>query len=161
MRHFNRNRIDAFNFFCHTLRRVLISYQKPLVLEPNDKLRENMKKFWLILFYGFANQLPNSYTMIVGKICNRIRIAICRHIFKECGNVSTINRKIYFGKGEDIVIGDDSGIGANCVLTDDIVIGKYVMMGPELYCIKPDHRTDDINTPMCFQGHAESRGGER
>ena len=80
-----------------------------------------MKKFWLILFYGFANHLPNSYTMLVGKICNRIRISICRHIFKECGKVSTINRNIYFGKGQDIVIGDYSGIGANCVVNSAFV----------------------------------------
>lgn len=115
-----------------------------------------MKKFWLILFYGFANHLPNSYTMLVGKICNRIRISICRHIFKECGIVSIINRNIYFGKGQDIVIGDYSGIGANCVIPSNIIIGKYVMMGPDVYCLQPDHKTDDVNTPMCFQGHTDN-----
>lgn len=25
-----------------------------------------MKKFWLILFYGFANHLPDSYSPILG-----------------------------------------------------------------------------------------------
>lgn len=25
-----------------------------------------MHKFWLALFYGFANKLPDSYTMILG-----------------------------------------------------------------------------------------------
>lgn len=118
-----------------------------------------MKKFWLILFYGFANHLPNSYTMLVGKICNRIRISICRHIFKECGKVSTINRNIYFGKGQDVVIGDYSGIGANCVIPNNIIIGKYVMMGPDVYCLQPDHKTDDVNTPMCFQGHTDNYTG--
>lgn len=118
-----------------------------------------MKKFWLILFYGFANHLPNSYTMLVGKICNHIRISICRHIFKECDKVSTINRNIYFGKGQDIVIGDYSGIGANCVIPSNIIIGKYVMMGPDVYCLQPDHKTDDVNTPMCFQGHTDNYTG--
>ena len=112
-------------------------------------------KFWLILFYGFANHLPNSYSPIVGSISNKIRIWICRHIFKECGEIETINRNCYFGNGKDVVIGDYSGIGANCYLTNDIHIGKYVMMGPDLYCISFDHRTDDIHTPMCFQGHLE------
>ena len=109
-----------------------------------------MKKFWLILFYGFANHLPNSYTMLVGRICNRIRISICRHIFKECGKVSTINRNIYFGKGQDVVIGDYSGIGANCVIPNNIIIGKYVMMGPDVYCLQPDHKitVEDIKYLM-------------
>lgn len=88
-----------------------------------------MKKFWLILFYGFANHLPNSYTMLVGKICNRIRISICRHIFKECGKVSTINRNIYFGKGQDVVIGDYSGIGARVTITKGRHIGNHSILG--------------------------------
>lgn len=111
------------------------------------------RNFWLLLFYGFANYLPDSYTMIVGKPSNCIRIWICRHIFKECGKkVSNINRNIYFGNGKDVCIGDYSSIGANCYLTNDIQIGKYVMMGPDLYCIGYSHKTDSIDTPMCFQG---------
>lgn len=71
-----------------------------------------MRKFWLVLFYGFANHLPDSYTPVLGGVSNRIRIFLCKRIFKECGKVSTINRNIYFGNGKDIVIGDYSGIGA-------------------------------------------------
>ena len=25
-----------------------------------------MRKFWLVLFYGFANHLPDSYTPVLG-----------------------------------------------------------------------------------------------
>lgn len=70
--------------------------------------------------------------------------------------MSIINRNIYFGKGQDVVIGDYSGIGANCVIPSNIIIGKYVMMGPDVYCLQPDHKTDDVNTPMCFQGHTDN-----
>lgn len=73
--------------------------------------------------------------------------------------MSIINRNIYFGKGQDVVIGDYSGIGANCVIPNNIIIGKYVMMGPDVYSLQPDHKTDDINTPMCFQGHADNQEG--
>lgn len=112
--------------------------------------------FWLVLFYGFANKLPDSYTRILGGVSNRFRIWICRHIFKECGkHVSNINRNIYFGNGRGVCIGDYSSIGANCYLTNDIQIGKYVMMGPELYCIGHSHKTDDPDTPMCFQGRVK------
>ncbi len=114
-----------------------------------------MHKLYLILFYGFANHLPDSYSVIFGKISNKIRIMICRRIFKECGNVSTINRGVYFGNGKDVVIGDYSGIGANCSIPNDICIGKFVMMGPDLYCITYGHEVSDTETPMCFQGHVE------
>lgn len=115
-------------------------------------------KFWLLLFYGFANHLPDSYTMVVGKLSNAIRVFICRHIFKKCGKVSTINRNIYFGNGKEVEIDDFSGIGANSVIPKDIKIGKYVMMGPDCYCVSHGHQTSDPDTPMCFQG-AVSGGG--
>lgn len=114
------------------------------------------KKFWLILFYGFANHLPDSYSPILGGVSNRIRIFLCKRIFRACGKkVSTINRHVYFGNGKDIEIGDYSGIGANCSIPNDIHIGKYVMMGPDLYCITFGHEVSDTNKPMCFQGHVE------
>lgn len=91
----------------------------------------------------------------IGGVSNRIRIFLCKRIFKECGKVSTINRNIYFGNEKDIVIGDYSGIGANCSIPNDIHIGKYVMMGPFLYCITFGHEVSDTSTPMCFQGHVE------
>lgn len=95
------------------------------------------------------------HSCIGGGVSNRIRIFLCKRIFKECGKVSTINRNIYFGNGKDIVIGDYSGIGANCSIPNDIHIGKYVMMGLFLYCITFGHEVSDTSTPMCFQGHVE------
>lgn len=29
-------------------------------------------KFWLALFYGFANKLPDSYTMILGETVRKL-----------------------------------------------------------------------------------------
>ena len=117
-------------------------------------------KFWLILFYGFANHLPNSYSYFFGGLWNRIRIAICRHIFNYCGKVTTINRNIYFGNGKNVKIGDYSGIGANCTIPNNIQIGKYVMMGPDLYCISFGHSVSDTNILMCFQPHEDTPIGE-
>lgn len=111
------------------------------------------RKFWLVLFYGFANHLPDSYSKPFGRISNRIRIVCCRHIFKECGKkVSNINKNIYFGNGGNVCIGDYSSIGKNAILTNNIVIGKYVMMGPDVRCLRWDHHFERTDTPMCFQG---------
>ncbi len=110
------------------------------------------RKIFLIIYYGFATWLPNSYLPIVGKICNSIRIFCVKRIFKKSGKISTINRKVDFGSGKDIEIGDFSGIGANSVIPNDIKIGKYVMMAPDVHIISDNHKFDAIDRPMCFQG---------
>ena len=91
--------------------------------------------FFLFLYYSFATWLPSSYNPVLGRISNYIRIICCRRIFKFCGKVSTIDRMAYFGTGENIIIGDYSGIGANCVIPNNTVIGKYVLMAPEVHII--------------------------
>lgn len=70
-----------------------------------------------------------------GQLWNEIRIFCCRRIFKYCGKVSTINRHAYFGNGRNVEIGDYSGIGENCVIPNNIIIGKYVMMAPKVYIV--------------------------
>lgn len=58
----------------------------------------------------------------------------------------------YFGNGKDIEIGDYSGIGAHAFIPADTKIGKYVMMADWVHIVHGNHKYDDINTPMCFQG---------
>ena len=106
----------------------------------------------LIMYYGFATYLPDSYSPILGKLSNSIRIFLCRRIFKYCGNVSTINRKVYFGTSENIEIGDFSSMGANSVIPKNTIIGKYVMMAPEIHIVMNNHETSNVNIPMCMQG---------
>lgn len=54
-------------------------------------------------------------------------------------------------------MGDYSGLGSNCFLPHNIKIGKYVMMGPEVYIANGNHRFSDLSQPMCFQGFDESK----
>lgn len=116
-----------------------------------------MRTIFLKIYYGFAQHLPGSYSIWGGKLSNAIRIFCCRRIFKYCGKVSTIDRHAYFGNGRNIEIGDYSGIGENCVIPNNTVIGKYVMMAPEVYIASNNHCTIDTKTPMCFQGYVESK----
>lgn len=111
-----------------------------------------MKNIYLFLYYGFARYLPSSYTPIVGKPSNVIRIFLVKRIFKSCGKISTIDRLAYFGNGKDIEIGDYSGIGERCIVPKNTIIGKYVMMAPNVHIIQNNHNFDNISTPMCFQG---------
>lgn len=111
-----------------------------------------MRYLFLIIYYGLATYLPDSYTPVIGKLCNELRIFCCRFIFKSCGKISTINRKAYFGNGKNVVIGDYSGIGANCKIPHDLVMGKYVMMAPDVIIFNRNHRFDRPDVPFCRQG---------
>lgn len=114
-----------------------------------------IRYLFLVLYYGFAQHLPSSYSIWGGKFCNMIRIFCCHKIFKYCGKVSTIDRHAYFGNGRNVEIGDYSGIGENCVIPNNTVIGKYVMMAPEVHIVANNHTFSDTEKPMCFQGSIE------
>lgn len=64
-----------------------------------------------------------------------------------------IGRGAYFGTGENLEIGDCSGIGINCELYGPVKIGNGVMMGPEvvIYTRNHEHRRTDV--PIGVQGH--------
>lgn len=109
-------------------------------------------KIFLIIYYGFATWLPSSYAPVIGKVCNLIRIFCVKQIFRKCGKVSIIDRNAYFGNGANIEIGDYSGIGANCTIPNNTIIGKYVMFAPQVHIVAGNHQYKNLQIPMCFQG---------
>lgn len=112
------------------------------------------RKVFLILWYSFARFLPDSYGPM-GGIFNAFRIFCVKRIFKKCGNISTVNRMVYFGNGYEVEIGDGSGLVANNHIPNNIKIGKYVMMGPNIYIFRSNHRFARIDIPMCYQGEED------
>lgn len=115
------------------------------------------RKICLILYYGFATYLPDSYTPIVGKMSNWLRVFLVKRIFKKCGKIITVNRKAYFGNGSDVEVGDYSGIGANCVLPNNIKMGNHIMMAPNVHILGANHKFDRTDIPMGLQGNAEAK----
>lgn len=112
-----------------------------------------MKKiFFLVIYYAFARFLPPSYARVGGKLSKRIRFLICKNIFKECGDNVNVERLAWFGTGEKIQIGDNSGIGINCRILNNTIIGRDVMMGPNCYMLESNHLFDRIDIPMINQG---------
>lgn len=107
--------------------------------------------FFLILYYGFATHLPNSYTPIIGKFENWVRIWCVKHIFYKCGKIATFNRKVNFGMGRQVQIGDYSGVGANVDMPHDIIIGKYVMLGRQTHIFAANHTFDRTDIPIFEQ----------
>lgn len=113
--------------------------------------------FCLVVYYGFAMYLPDSYNGTRGKISNRIRVFLCKHIFEKCGRLRTINRMVTFGSGRHIVIGDESGIGANTHLPSNTIIGNNVILSRRCFILDRNHRFDRIDIPINDQGFKETK----
>ena len=116
---------------------------------------KNVKRYLcLFLYYSFAQYLPNSYSTlkIVGKTSNWIRVQLCKQIFKKCGKIETINRKVNFGSGSNIEIGDGSGIGEGAHLPANTIIGNNVMLSRNTFILDRNHRFDRVDIPIVKQG---------
>jgi len=115
------------------------------------------RKFFLIFYYGIAYYLPDSYTPIVGKISNKIRVYCVKNIFKSCGRIRTINRRVFFGGGGGIEMGDGSGIGARTSIPNDTIIGKNVTISRDVFMLNRNFVYDRTDIPMNNQGKHPSK----
>ena len=113
------------------------------------------KLFCLALYYGFARYLPVSYFPVIGSTCKWIRYQLCRRIFKKCGRNVNIERLAFFGGGRFLEVGDNSGLGINCFVPSNTIIGNDVMMGPNCHILPSNHAFDRTDIPMWKQGHTE------
>ncbi|MBR3893357.1 MAG: acyltransferase [Alistipes sp.] len=109
----------------------------------------------LAIYYGIATHLPDSYSFFGGKFANRIRVALCKHIFLRCGSIKTINRKVSFGSGRGVEIGDGSGIGANTTIPSKIIIGNNVILSRNCFILNRNHNYENTNIPIVEQGFKE------
>lgn len=105
---------------------------------------------WL-LYSWVARYLPRS-SRPFGALGRYPRRFLCRYLFSSCGENVNIERGADFGSGRNVSIGDNSGIGIDCVLAGDVSIGKDVMMGPRCYFIARNHAFQDRSRPMRLQG---------
>lgn len=113
------------------------------------------KYFFLVLYRCFAQYLPPSGKSPLSK---KIRYFCCRRIFLKCGVNVNIEHRAFFGKGFDIIIGDNSGIGIKCVVPSDIVIGANVLMGPQVYIFGgTTHVFSNTDTPIRLQGRVKCK----
>lgn len=70
----------------------------------------------------------------------------------ENGGGTNIERMAWFGKGTEIELGDNSGIGINCHIHPNTKIGRDVMMGPNCYMLDSTHKFDRTDISMREQG---------
>lgn len=119
------------------------------------------RKICYLLYVFFAKHLANSDLqwrgIKIGPIARRIRYCLCRNIFEYCGKDVNIQKGVSFGAGRKIRIGDNSGLGVNCVIPDGSVIGNDVMMGPNCYIHQRNHAFSRTDIPMRLQGFSENK----
>jgi len=118
-------------------------------------VRNRFGRFILLaLYYGFARWLPRSGCAVAFG-AGWIRRVICRPLFKKAGRNINIERGAYFGFGNELSIGDNSGLGVNSYCKGDITIGADVMMAPDVVFRTRNHRFDDLSRPMWQQGYVD------
>lgn len=117
---------------------------------------EIKKKIILILYYSFFRKLP--YQPLPGyRIGNATRSWCAKKLFKNCVDNVVIKSMAYFGNGSNIEIGDFSQLGINCKVEEDLILGKYVLMGPDVIIYSSSHEYENPETPVMFQGGKERR----
>ena len=105
-----------------------------------------------LLYYGIAQFLPANKVPVIGTASKHFRRLLCQVVFKKCGRHVIIHRKAYWGFNQ-VEIGDNSALGPNFTMChSSLVIGKNVMMAPNLLVIGGTHRFDRTDIPMIQQG---------
>lgn len=64
----------------------------------------------------------------------------------------TVHAGVSFGSGVDVEIADYSSLNRDCWIANDTVIGKDVMMGPEIVILSASHSFSRVDIPMREQG---------
>ncbi len=92
-------------------------------------------KFFFLLLRFAGSVLPPSYMRGIGIVGRRVRGFLARRVSPHIGRGVNIERGAYVFP--DTVLGDGSGIGANCEICRGLVVGKNVMMGRNACSIRP------------------------
>lgn len=112
-----------------------------------------MNKLYLIMYYLVGIRLPSSNN----RFAKAIRSWLCKGIFKEVGKNVNIEKGVFFGKGTNISIGNNSGIGLKATVQGPLIIEDNVMMGPEVIIYTKNHNIEDTNIPMVNQGETKPK----
>jgi maltose O-acetyltransferase len=111
-----------------------------------------MKYFFLIAYTLLFKHFPSSSFPVVGDLSKKLRYICGKRVFKSCGKNVNIERGASFGKGFELEIGDNSGLGRYCHVPSNIKIGKDVMMAPNVFVFHLNHSFQNTEIPMRTQG---------
>lgn len=118
-------------------------------------MRQFRKYISGIVYNLLFKRLPASTMPIFGKPSKCLRTCAVRNYIMACGKNINIERGATMTS--KLLIGDNSGIGVNCICRGPIQIGDNVMMGPECVIITRNHAFSRVDIPMCEQGFQDEK----
>jgi len=127
---------------------------KEIIFYQHNLKKYKMKKIYLILYYSLINKIPNS-TFLGTNIFNKLRIYFVKKIMR-IGSNNTFQRNVYFGNGNNVVIGNNCQINDN-IRFDNVKIGDNVMIARDCIFLGKTHNYNDTDTLMTDQGSSLSQ----
>ena len=101
------------------------------------------------IIYLFAGHMPTSFFWInIGQ--KQIRAFCGKWILAKCGKRVNIEKGAEFSSSVELA--DDSGIGIRAQISGKVIIGKNVMMGPDVCIYARNHAFARTDIPMNAQG---------
>jgi len=97
------------------------------------------KKFYKYLLGTIGKALPRS-GLPLGSIGKKFRQFCAKRIVQQMGIPGNIEKGAVLH--ETNIIGNKTAIGINCILTEGVVLGSHVMMGPECLIYTRNHKFD-------------------
>ena len=107
------------------------------------------KLIGLVYYHMFARYLPNDYWPM-GRVWRSMRSVAGKLILDRCGEHVNIKRGAIFH--HTCELGNNSDIGVDARLHGRVIIGDYVMMGPNVVAYTRNHKFEDLNQPIMKQG---------
>lgn len=117
-------------------------------------MKKVLRPICYFLYYLIAKHLPESHSIFSLGISGKIRTLLTRGIIDSCGKSVDIEKNAKFSP--HIKIGHHSGLGINSLIQENVEIGNYVMMGPNVSIYTKNHKTS-LEKPMIFQGFEEAK----
>lgn len=108
-----------------------------------------------ILYIGYAllgKSLPETAKL---SLARSIRVFWAKKICKSVGLGVNIEHGAFFTPA--LSIGDRSGVGVDCEVHGEVIIGKDVMMAPEVVIYTKGHAFEDVTRPMIEQGETKMK----
>ena len=110
--------------------------------------------FWRALYNGFAKWLPKSNSFFnLGQ--KKLRACCAAHLLKDVGVGINIERGAKLQS--EISLGDFSGLGVGSDINGRVIIGKNVLMAPEVVIYTVNHNYIDKNYTIISQGYSDEQ----
>ncbi len=104
----------------------------------------------LFLYYVIVRKLPNRYFPL-GHLISRFRGKFVTFLLgSKCGSNLELEANVFFGKFDDVKIGNNVQINQGCTIRN-VQVGNDVMIAPNANMIYVGHSYDQLDVSMRFQ----------